>query len=135
MRGAEELLEWAPKSCWSGLQRAVGVGSKELLARGAEELLEWAPKSYWRAVPKSYWSGLQRAVGVAPRSSLLRFRCSPLRADMVSSGYSDSQNVDLWTNLTKSSFFSTLPVFFLHEHSSAVQSQTLFAQVRTLPVG
>ena len=32
----------------SGLQRAIGVGSKELL--------EWAPKSYW--------SGLQRAIGV-----------------------------------------------------------------------
>ena len=36
---------------------------------------------------------------------------------MVSSLYSDIQNVDLWTNLTKSSFFSTRPVFFLLEHS------------------
>ena len=35
--GSKELLEWAPKSYWSGLQRAIGVGSKELL--------EWAPKS------------------------------------------------------------------------------------------
>ena len=28
--GGHELLEWAPKSYWSGLQRAIGVGSKEL---------------------------------------------------------------------------------------------------------
>ena len=28
--GSKELLEWAPKSYWSGLQRAIGVGSKEL---------------------------------------------------------------------------------------------------------
>ena len=26
--GSKELLEWDPKSYWSGLQRAIGVGSK-----------------------------------------------------------------------------------------------------------
>ena len=39
---------------------------------------------------------------------------------MVSSGYSDSQNVDLWTNLTKSSIFSTRPDFFLLKHIGRV---------------
>ena len=57
-RGAEELLEWAPKSYWSGLQRAIGVGSKELL--------EWAPKSYW--------SGLQRAIGVGSKELRTRLK-------------------------------------------------------------
>ena len=32
---------------------------------------------------------------------------SQQKSYMVSSGYSDSQNVDLWTNLTKSRIFST----------------------------
>ena len=38
-RGGGLECNWraAPKSYWSGLQRAIGVGSKELL--------EWAPKS------------------------------------------------------------------------------------------
>ena len=36
---------------------------------------------------------------------------------MVSSGYSDLQNVDLGTNLTKSVQKYTMPVFFLPDHS------------------
>ena len=39
---------------------------------------------------------------------------------MVSSGYSDFQNVDLWTNLTKSGNFFVGVEIFLEGHSDAL---------------
>ena len=63
----------------------------------------------------NFWSPLKflDPSRVASQSACVRIR----RAHhMVSSGYSDSQNVDLWTNLTKSRIFSTRPDFFLLEH-------------------
>ena len=40
--GHERNCRAAPKSYWSGLQRAIGVGSKELLEWASKELLDWA---------------------------------------------------------------------------------------------